>query len=71
MQPVLTRLCTLCAITLLVSIVSLAGAQDVDYANMDYHGSYFTIGGGAPLVSERVDPIISPGKSPSNHVHEM
>lgn len=66
MRLVSMRLSTLGAITLLRSIESLARAQ----AN-DYRGSYFTIGGGAPLVSERVDPIISPGKSPSNHVHDI
>lgn len=74
------KLCTLSAI-LFSSIESFAGAQEVDYSKLDYsnvdfssidyHGSYFTITGGAPLVSERIDPIVSPGQSPSNHVHEI
>ena len=35
-------------------------------------GYYFVLGGGGmPLVIERVDPAISPGKAPSNHVHSV
>jgi hypothetical protein len=35
-------------------------------------GAYFVLdGGGMPLVIERVDPVISPGVIPSNHVHSV
>ena len=34
--------------------------------------AYFVLeGGGMPLVIERLDPILSPGTSPSNHVHSV
>ncbi|MCJ1440494.1 MAG: hypothetical protein MMC23_000978 [Stictis urceolatum] len=35
-------------------------------------GPYFVLGGGGmPLVIERLDPAISPGQIPSNHVHSV
>ncbi len=37
----------------------------------DLHGPYFVLNHGPPLVSERLDPVISPGQNPSNHVHNV
>lgn len=37
----------------------------------DLHGPYFVLNHGPPLVSERLDPVISPGANPSNHVHNI
>ena len=36
-------------------------------------GYYFVLGSadGMPLTIERVDPVLSPGKIPSNHVHSV
>ena len=35
-------------------------------------GSYFVLSTqGNLIVSERLDPVMSPGKTPSNHVHEV
>jgi hypothetical protein len=34
-------------------------------------GPYFVLGSGMPLTIERVDPALSPGVSPSQHVHSV
>ena len=34
-------------------------------------GAYFVLGTGMPLTIERVDPVMSPGSSVSQHVHSV
>lgn len=36
-----------------------------------YEGHYFVLRNGDPLVSERLDPIVSPGQNPASHVHNI
>ncbi|KAI4210106.1 MAG: hypothetical protein LQ351_007008 [Letrouitia transgressa] len=35
-----------------------------------YNGPYFTLGVGKPLVTDRLDPLLTPGK-PASHVHSI
>jgi hypothetical protein len=34
-------------------------------------GYYFVLGSGMPLTIERLDPLLSPGKALSQHVHSV
>ena len=34
-------------------------------------GAYFILGTGMPLTISRMDPLLSPGKLPSQHVHSV
>jgi hypothetical protein len=34
-------------------------------------GYYFVLGSGMPLTIERIDPALSPGQTPSQHVHSV
>lgn len=34
-------------------------------------GYYFVLGTGMPVVIERLDPLLSAGKTPSQHVHSV
>lgn len=34
-------------------------------------GYYFVLGTGMPLTIERLDPVLSPSKTPSQHVHSV
>lgn len=38
---------------------------------MAQQGYYFVLGSGMPLTIERVDPALSPGLTPSQHVHSV
>ena len=39
---------------------------------IEYNGAYFVLSAQPdPLVSERLDPVMALGQSPSNHVHEI
>ena len=54
------------ASALLAFSVALAGQAAAQ------QGAYFVLeGGGMPLVLERIDPAISPGQVPSQHVHSI
>ena len=42
------------------------------FADAAYEGSYFVLSAqGDPIVSEMLDPVMAPGQTPSNHVHEV
>ncbi len=56
-------------LTLVLGLLALLalGANAIDYV-----GPYFIISdNGGPIVKQRLDPVISPGKTPSNHVHNI
>ena len=58
------------ALALLVPLLTpTVGA--VNYATLDYHGYYFVQGVGRPITIQRLDPIMSPGSTASNHVHAV
>lgn len=59
---------------MMIRLVFLLIAQNAwafDYSTLDYHGPYFILHSGDPLVSERLDPIMAAGSNPSNHVHHI
>jgi hypothetical protein len=50
---------------------ALCGLLYLSGSALAQQGPYFVLGSGAPLSIERIDPLLSPGKVPSQHVHSV
>lgn len=59
-MPTFTQQCLGFALLALTTMPALA-----------QQGYYFVLGTGMPLTIERLDPLLSPGSTPSQHVHSV